>query len=112
MNKRHLLSSASLLFLLSTAGIQAASVTENWENHCAKCHGADGKAQTKIGKKLKIRDYTDPAVQAKMTDEEIIKGIEEGYKDESGKERMKPFKGELSPEEIKELAAHVRKFKA
>jgi cytochrome c553 len=25
---------------------QAADVKENWEKHCLKCHGADGKGET------------------------------------------------------------------
>lgn len=89
----------------------AAPVAENWDNLCAKCHGADGRGQTKVGKKLKAKDYTDPKVQAAMTDEEMIKATAEGVTVD-GKERMKGFKDELSPDEIKELVAYIRKFKA
>ena len=91
---------------------QAAPVAENWENHCAKCHGADGKGQTKAGKKLQVKDYTDAAVQAEMTDEAIVKVIVEGVNDKAGKEKMKSYKDELTPEEIKEFVAFIRKFKA
>lgn len=90
----------------------AAPVAENWENHCAKCHGADGKGQTKAGRKLNVRDYTDPKVQAEMKDADIIKITTEGAKDKNGKERMKAYKDELSPEEIKEFVAYIRKFKS
>jgi cytochrome c6 len=90
----------------------AAPAAENWENHCAKCHGADGKGQTKVGKKLGVLDYTSAADQAKFTDEQAIKVIVEGAKDKAGKERMKGYQDELSPQEIKELVAMVRKFKA
>jgi len=91
----------------------AATAEENWENNCASCHGADGKAQTKQGKKLKIRDYTDAAVQAELKDDEMAKAILEGVK-ENGKERMKGFKDELeNPEkEAKDLVAFIRKLKA
>lgn len=88
----------------------AAPVAENWENHCTKCHGADGKGQTKAGKKLDLKDYTDAAVQAKMTDADMTKAIAEGIF-EKGKERMKAYKEELSADEIKDLVAYVRKFK-
>ena len=98
-------------FLLATALGLAAPASENWENHCAKCHGADGKGQTKIGKKLNLKDYTDAKVQAAMKDEEMIKTTAEGIV-EKGKERMKAFKDELSADEIKDLAAFIRKFKA
>lgn len=90
---------------------RAAPVAENWENNCTKCHGDDGKGQTKAGKKLNLKDYTDPAVQAKMTDEEMTKAITEGVTDK-GKEKMKAYKDELSAEEIKALVAYVRKMKA
>lgn len=102
----------SVLASLGTVVAQAAPAAENWENHCAKCHGMDGKGQTKVGKKLKLKDYTDAKVQAEMSDEEILKFINEGAKDDAGKEKMKSYKAELSADEIKELAAYVRKFKA
>jgi mono/diheme cytochrome c family protein len=90
----------------------AAPVAENWENHCAKCHGADGKGQTKAGKKLNVKDYTDAKVQAEMKDADMIKATAEGITDKNGKERMKAYKDELSAEEIKELTAYIRKFKS
>jgi len=112
MKKRILLPALGAVLVLSSLSGIAAPVAENWENHCTKCHGDDGKGQTKAGKKLNLKDYTDAAVQAKMTDEEIIKAITDGVTDEKGKERMKAYKDELSAEEIKELLAYVRKFKA
>lgn len=90
----------------------AAPVAENWENHCAKCHGADGKGQTKAGKKLNVKDYTDAKVQAEMKDADMIKATADGVTDKAGKERMKGYKDELSPEEIKDLVAYIRKFKS
>lgn len=90
----------------------AAPVAENWENHCAKCHGADGKGQTKAGRKLQVKDYTDAKVQAEMKDEDIVKITSEGVKDKNGKERMKGFKDELSADEIKEFVSYIRKFKS
>jgi mono/diheme cytochrome c family protein len=112
MKINYTLATASLVCLLGTATLRAAPVAENWENHCTKCHGADGKGQTKVGKKLQLKDYTDAKVQAEMTDEEMTKIINEGVKDKAGKEKMKAYQGELSPDEIKDLVAFVRKFKA
>jgi cytochrome c553 len=100
---------------ITAAGVAgyAATAAENWENSCASCHGEDGKAQTKQGKKLKIRDYTDAAVQAELKDDAMLKAILEGVT-ENGKERMKGFKDELeSPEkDAKDLVAFIRKLKA
>ena len=106
-----LLITAAALFIGASIS-RAAPVTENWENHCTKCHGDDGKGQTKAGKKLQLKDYTDAKVQAEMKDEEMVKAITAGIFDKAGKEKMKAYKDELSSEEILELVAYVRKFKA
>ncbi len=103
---------ASFAFAAVAALSQAAPVAENWENHCQKCHGADGKGQTKSGKKLQLRDYTDAAVQAELKDEEMVKAIADGVTDKAGKEKMKGYKDELSKDEINDLVAYIRKFKA
>ena len=106
-----LLITAAALFM-GTSICRAAPVAENWENHCTKCHGDDGKGQTKAGKKLQLKDYTDAKVQAEMKDEEMVKSISAGIFDKAGKEKMKAYKDELSSEETLELVAYVRKFKA
>jgi cytochrome c6 len=87
----------------------AADVKENWEKSCAKCHGPDGKGDTKMGKKLEIKDFTDAKYQDSLKDETMLKAIKEGVKD-GDKTRMKAVEG-LSDEEMKDLVAYVRKFK-
>jgi len=94
---------------LAVGSLSAAEVKANWDKHCLKCHGADGKGQTTMGKKLKVMDYTDPKMQAKFTDEEAFKVTKEGKK-EGDKTLMKAYKDDLSDQEIKELVAYVRKF--
>ena len=89
--------------------VSAADVKENWEKSCAKCHGPDGKGDTKMGKKLEVKDFTDAKVQADMKDDAMLKAIKEGVKD-GDKTRMKAVEG-LSDEEMKDLVAYVRKFK-
>lgn len=78
--------------------------------HCAMCHGADGKGETMIGKKLGIKDFTDAKVQAGFTDEAAAKAIKEGIKGDDGKTLMKP-NDSLSADDIKALVAYVRSFK-
>jgi len=112
MKKSTKITTATLALLLGAALGFAAPASENWENHCTKCHGADGKGQTKVGKKLQLKDYTDAKVQAEMKDEEIVNVITQGVTDKAGKEKMKAYKDELSADEIKDLLAYVRKFKA
>ena len=100
----------SLAFSLATGVAFAAAAAENWDNNCASCHGADGKGQTKTGKKLKLRNYTDAKVQAGLKDDAMCKAVTDGIKVD-GKEKMKAFKEEISADEIKDLVAHIRKFK-
>ena len=112
MKQNTKISVTTCLFLLGAALGSAAPAADNWENLCTKCHGADGKGQTKVGKKLSLRDYTDAKVQAELKDEEMAKVIAEGVKDKNGKEKMKAFSGELAPAEITDLVAYIRKFKS
>ena len=99
---------AVCLFAGSTFG---ADVAANWTKHCGSCHGKTGKGDTKAGKKADVKDLTDAKYQAGFTDEQMFKQIKDGMKDKNGKEKMKPFGGILSDEEINALVAHVRTLK-
>jgi len=88
----------------------AADAKENWDKMCAKCHGKEGKGDTKMGQKLGIKDMTDAKVQAEFTDDAAFKAIKEGLKDKDGKMQMKAAEG-LSDDEVKALVKHVREFK-
>jgi cytochrome c553 len=106
-----------LILITATFGFAAAMTASaadgkaNWSSLCAKCHGEDGKGQTKMGQKLGVKDFTDAKVQAELKDDAAAKTIKEGMKDKDGKTLMKPF-DTLSDEEIKALVAHVRSLKA
>jgi len=88
----------------------AADAKETWTKTCAKCHGEDGKGQTKMGQKLEIKDFTDAKVQAAFKDDEAFKALKDGLKAKDDKILMKPVEG-LSDEEIKALVAYVRTLK-
>ncbi|HUJ44116.1 MAG TPA: cytochrome c, partial [Opitutaceae bacterium] len=82
---------------------------DNWDNNCAKCHGADGSGNTKIGKKLNVKDYTSAKVQADLKDADMFKAVKEGVTVD-GKEKMRAFGGDLSDPEITDLVAYIRKM--
>jgi len=63
-----------------------------------------------MGKKVDVKDYRDPKVQAELKDDKAAKTIKEGIT-EKGKERMKGFADKLTEEEIKALVGHMRSFK-
>jgi cytochrome c553 len=105
----------TLLMLVAVLAIpamaaRAADAKAAYVKDCAKCHGEDGKGETKMGKKLGAKDYTDPKVQAELKDEAGFKAIKEGLKDKDGKTLMKPAEG-ISDEEIKALVAYMRTLK-
>src|SRR5712691_675791 len=81
-----------------------------FEKDCAKCHGADGKGETKMGKKLGCKDYTDAKVQAELKDDAAFKAIKDGLKDKEDKVLMKPAES-LSDADIKGLIGYMRSLK-
>jgi cytochrome c6 len=108
MNRIIILAAAATL-TAAVVSVSAADVKENWEKSCAKCHGPDGKGDTKLGKRAEVKDFTDAKYQASMKDENMFKAIKDGVKD-GEKIRMKAAEG-LSDEEMKALVTYVRGFK-
>ena len=98
-----------LALAASTAALTASDAGPIWEKSCLKCHGADGKGDTKMGKKLEIKDFTDAKYQASFTDEKATTAIKEGIKD-GDKTKMKPLEG-VTDDDAKALVAKVRTFK-
>ncbi len=98
------------LFAALTGACLAADVKENWEKNCQKCHGADGKGQTKMGRQSGAKDYTDAKVQEELKDDAAVKIIKEGVVDK-GKKKMDPYGDKLNDDEIKALIAYIRAFK-
>ncbi len=98
------------VLVLSALAIYAGDAKATYDKDCAKCHGADGKGQTKMGQKLSVKDYTDAKVQAALKDDAMAKAIKDGVKDKEGKTLMKPTEG-ISEDEVKGLVALIRGFK-
>ena len=101
---------AAMLGLTASLSAKGAEAKENWDTLCTKCHGAEGKGDTKIGAKLGCKDFSDAKVQADLKDDAATKAIKEGLKSDEGKTLMKPF-DQLSDDEIKTLVAYVRGLK-
>ncbi|HEU5069983.1 MAG TPA: cytochrome c [Verrucomicrobiae bacterium] len=107
--KRKLLLGLALLVVTAVCAT-AEDAKALYEKGCQKCHGADGKGQTKMGQKMGAKDYTDAKVQEALTDAAATKAIKEGLKDKDGKILMKPAE-DLSDADIKGLVEHMRSFK-
>ena len=107
---KRILTVSIAIMAVSALSATAADAKATYEKDCAKCHGTDGKGETKMGKKMGAKDYTDAKVQDEMKDEAACKAIKEGLKDKDGKKLMGPAEG-MSDDDIKALVAYMRTFK-
>ena len=98
------------VLIVPAVAARAADAKAAYDKDCAKCHGKEGKGDTKMGQKLGAKDYTDAKVQAELKDEAGVKAIKQGLKDKDGKVLMKPAE-DLSADDIKALVAYMRAFK-
>jgi len=101
---------AAMFGLAAALTAKGADAKENYDNQCAKCHGAEGKGDTKMGLELGCKDFTDAKVQSDIKDDAAFKALKEGLKSDDGKTLMKPF-DQLSDDEIKALVAYVHTLK-
>lgn len=110
MRMKKLFTLAIAVLVMAGVTAKAADAKELYEKECAKCHGKDGKGETKMGQKLGAKDYTNPKVQEEMKDADALKAIKEGLKDKAGKVLMKPTEG-VTDDDAKALVAYMKKFK-
>jgi cytochrome c6 len=99
------------LFGFATSFVVAADAAANWTEHCSRCHAKDGSGNTKPGRKLKLKDYRDAAVQAEMSDEDILKYLVEGVTTDRGKAEMPSYSEKLTAEEREAMIPFIRTLK-
>lgn len=103
---KKILLAASLGLLSITAG--AVDGAYLWKARCQDCHGADGRAQTLMGRKESMADFTNPVWQRQIDDRMIYAIIAEGSPRNA---KMKAFKDKLTPEQIGLLVRHIRSLR-
>lgn len=92
----------AVVSMMSTAAFgQAADL---YKAKCASCHGADGKADTPIGKKMGVKSFTDADV-AKNTDQNWFEVTKKG------KGKMPGYDGKLTDDQINDLVKYIRTLK-
>jgi mono/diheme cytochrome c family protein len=95
-----------LLAIPHSAAAQAGKAEDGqklYEQNCVKCHGADGAANTAIGKAVGAKDLHSPEAQ-KLTDAQIYAQIDQG------KGNMPPFGDSLDKAKINDLVAYIHQL--
>ncbi len=92
-------------FIVPVTFADEIDAQELYKKHCVLCHGEDGKGKTDLGAGLGARDFTDKKLLDSITDERILKQIENGTP-----EKMFPFKDKLTSDEMKALVPVIRAF--
>lgn len=96
---------AIILVLTMTLAVSAKGQTSQakdlYAGKCAMCHGADGTANSSIGKSLKIPSFHSTDVQ-NLTDADLKTMIAKG------KGAMPTFTGKLSDSQIDQMVVYIR----
>jgi mono/diheme cytochrome c family protein len=98
----------ALVAVLVSAGLVATAAdapldgTKLYDANCAKCHGADGSADTPVGKAMKAHALKDPKF-AGIDAATVIQTVRENPK-------HKALASKLSDAELTAIAGHIREL--
>ena len=90
------------------ARADAAKGKETFEAKCANCHGKDGKAETTMGKKLKLADLSDAKAMGEKAEADIIKIITQGGKAVGRSAMMGAWGEKLGEQGVKDVMEHIK----
>ncbi len=100
--RKPLISAAVLaVAAMLTSSAPAQTAADLYKTKCVSCHGADGKGDTAVGKKLGVKAFSDPEV-AKSSDQVWFDATKKG------KGKMPAYDGKLTDDQIKELVKYMR----
>ncbi len=98
------LSIALALLTAITSGLAWAGDGEAlYGEHCATCHGADGRADTPLGKALKVPSLVDPKWTSADTAEALVTAFHANPK-------HKTVESKVTDDELRAIATHVAKL--
>lgn len=99
-----IVAATALLALAAVTASSAQDAATLYKGKCQVCHGADGKGDTAMGKKLEIKDFHAADV-AKLSDAELFDITKKG------KNKMPAYDGRLTDSQIKDLVKYIRGLK-
>jgi len=105
--KKTLLLLLAAIVMMAVAGASTPLAAQDgptlFKTKCAMCHGADGKGDSPMGKRMNVRDLSSAEVQ-KQTDAELTTIITKG------KGKMPAFGEKLTAEQTGQLVTQIREF--
>ena len=99
------LAALAMVLVALSAPAAAEDAAKIFARSCSPCHGKDGQPNDVFAKQG-VRNFTDQAWQKATPDAQIEKTIREGKQGTM----MASFEKQLSPQEIKSLAAYIRRL--
>lgn len=98
---------------IPAANVGAVSIADQYKQFCSSCHGETGKGDGPAGAALTPhpRNFVDAAWQSSTSDERMANVISKGGAANGLSAIMAPWGGVLNPDQVKEMVAHIRKFK-
>lgn len=93
--------------------VAGSSASGKFDMVCSRCHGLDGKGERQLDAQDGLAprpDFTDPAWQARATDEDIKRIVLEGGAAIGKSRDMPSFRGFLDEEELERMVERIRAF--
>ncbi len=101
MNKKQFAVATILVACLSASAFAQTDSKTQYARMCVLCHGADGKAETSMGKTVKAADLTSKAIQS-QSDAELANVISHG------KGKMAAYEGILGKQGVESMVKYIR----
>ena len=90
----------------TTGTTTTPSAAQHWQQHCANCHGASGRADTPLGIRLKLADLT--RAEWKSGPGRDTVALRRVIADGTRGTAMRGYAAKLSAAELEALVAYVR----
>jgi mono/diheme cytochrome c family protein len=92
-----------LIAALSVPALAQSNGEQVYKAQCAMCHGQDGLATTPVAKMMSVPSFKSPAVM-RMTVGEMAAATN------NGKGKMPAFRSKLTPAQVEQVVAYIRKL--